>query len=225
MSMNIIREIGRLLCPWPLNCRRCGEATDGEHMLCIRCRRRLRSEESHIGFGGETFGISAAAHRYTDIARDMVTTLKYNDMSAIADEMAEDMINAAEAAGMTRPDIIAYVPMHKSRRRQKYFDQAEMLARLVAKHWDMRDRKTLNRVRSCAQQARIRGAEARRRNVHNAFAVSESVYGLRVLLIDDVFTTGATSTECARVLKEAGAAGIDLLVYAVAAVNNESKMV
>ncbi len=216
MTMGIIRVIGRLLYPWPLNCRNCGNATDGEDMLCVKCRRKLKDEMPLRGFGGDKFAKSAAAHHYTAMARDMVMSLKYNSMSALAGEMAKDMINAAGNAGFEQPDIIAYVPMHAVRRRQKYFDQAEVLARLVAAHWHRKNDKVLKRVKQCKQQARVRGFEARAQNVKDAFAVSGSVEGMHVLLIDDVYTTGATSRECARMLRQAGAVQVDLLVYAVA---------
>lgn len=214
--MNIIRELGALMYPWPLECRSCGNNTGGEYVLCAGCRSMLDAEEPLTGFGVDTFGISAAAHRYNGAAREMVTSLKYNSFSVLARDMVSDMLCAADSAGISQPDVIAYVPMHARRRREKYFDQAEVLAKLAAKHWDMQRSKALTRVREGEQQARIRDAEARARNVKDAFSASPEVYGKRVLLIDDVYTTGATSKECARTLIDAGAASVDLLVYAFA---------
>lgn len=216
MSMGIIFELGKLMYPWPLNCFICGEDTLGEHVLCPSCRRSIRQDTGMCEFAGSPLTRSVAAHHYTEEVRTMVALLKYNSLSALAREMADDMIRAADAAEMKLPDVITYVPMHSRRRRQKYFDQAEVLARHVAAAWKMRDTKALKRVRYSRQQARTRGYEARMRNVKDAFAVCGDVKGRHVLLIDDVYTTGATSGECARVLIEAGASRVDVMVYAVA---------
>jgi len=98
--MSIMRELGKLLYPWGYECRCCEEDTFGEHMLCPACLRELREEIPICGFGGGQFYRSAAAHRYGDAAKEMVTSLKYSSMHVLAEEMARDMLNAAEYAGM-----------------------------------------------------------------------------------------------------------------------------
>ena len=216
MIMGILREMARILYPWPINCRCCGEDTYDDHVLCPACRREIRNDGATRGFAKAPVTCSVAAHHYTEMSREMVRLLKYNSLSDLAIEMADDMIHAAEAADIAHPDIITYVPMHARRRRQKFFDQAEVLARHVAAAVQMQDSKALKRVRYSRQQARTRGYAARMRNVENAFSVQQNVEGRHVLLIDDVYTTGATSSECARVLMEAGACRVDLLVYAIA---------
>ena len=214
MIRDIFDKVGAIFYTWPMTCRSCGESTGGEYILCSACRRKLAADEPHFGFGDAHFEKSAAAHGYAGCARDMVRTLKYESVAGIARDMAKDMVNAAEEAGFEKPDAVTYVPMHFMRRHDKYFDQAERLAAKVAAHWDMRRSTLLKRVKDSGQQARIRDAKARTLNVKDAFTVTGEVSGLHIVLIDDVCTTGATSRECARMLIDAGAARVDLLVYA-----------
>lgn len=126
------------------------------------------------------------------------------------------MLAAARAADMPRPDAVTHVPMHWRRRRARYFDQAELLAMEIAREWELVPEKLLVRARSCRSQANIADNNVRRENVRDAFRATAAVKGRRVLLIDDVYTTGATALDCARALKEAGAADIALLTYAIA---------
>lgn len=212
----MLREIGELLYPWPLKCLCCGGATNGEGPLCGECAGKLAAQQIVTGFAGPEFEMSAASHMYAGPAGAMVRRLKYNDLSALTAHMARDMLASAALCGMPEPDMVAFVPMHWLRRRGKYYNQAELLAREIGKAHSLRAERTLRRVRACAQQARIADMDARRENVRGAFAARGDLKGLRVLLIDDVYTTGATATECARALKAAGAARTDLLVYALA---------
>ena len=214
MIKDLFDKLGLIFYTWPVTCRSCGENTGGEYILCRACRSKLAADEPRFGFGDERFPKSAAAHAYAGCARDMVRTLKYESVGGIARDMANDMVLAAEKAGFEKPDAVTYVPMHFLRRRDKYFDQSERLAAYVAGHWEMRRSTLLKRVKDSGQQARIKDAEKRAQNVKDAFSVSGDVRGMHIVLIDDVCTTGATSRECARVLIDAGAARVDLLVYA-----------
>jgi ComF family protein len=112
-------------------------------------------------------------------------------------------------------DALVPVPLHWARRWRRGFNQAEVLARAVARQHRLPVlRGSLRRLRATPpQQGDI---EARRRNVRDAFAVTAGtdVAGLRLLLVDDVFTTGATVDACARVLLRAGAADVGVLTLA-----------
>lgn len=212
----MFREIGELLYPWPLNCLCCGEPDDGDDALCPGCRLKLNGQAAVYGFAGDEFAFSGAAHVYMGPAGALVRALKYRTLSALADEMAEDMIQAAQNLGMPKPDVVTYVPMHWRRRQGKYINQAQVLANAVAREWGLASDKSLKRVRSCKQQARMKDAAARVANVKDAFAARHGLDGKRVVLIDDVYTTGATARECAAALKAAGAWKVDLLVYSLA---------
>jgi len=113
-------------------------------------------------------------------------------------------------------ELILPVPLHKRRLRQRGFNQASLLTQTLFAPW--RDRIRLDlliRIRWTEPQINFRGAD-RQKNVRHAFAVSKSeeVMGKSVVLVDDVFTTGATVNECARALKKAGALSVLVLTLA-----------
>jgi ComF family protein len=101
------------------------------------------------------------------------------------------------------------------RRWKRGFNQAELLAREIARRWSVPVRNLVHRAKATAPQAGLTNAK-RRANVNGAFRVPRpaSVQGLRILLVDDVMTTGATASACARALKQAGAARVALLTVA-----------
>lgn len=212
----MLRQIGELIYPWPFVCMCCGGRSGGDGALCPECAGRLRAQRVESGFAGGGFEMSVAAHMYAGPAGALVRALKYRALSALAEDMAGDMLDAAAASGMGVPDVVTFVPMHWRRRRVRYFNHAELLAKKVARVWDMKPEKALKRVRACRQQAGISEMDVRRENVRDAFAARRGLEGKRVLLIDDVFTTGATARECARALRSAGAWEVWLLVYSLA---------
>ena len=113
-------------------------------------------------------------------------------------------------------DVIMPVPLHVSRLRWRGFNQAQLLARPLARQAGVpMDALSLERIRHTRPQVELTEAE-RRRNVAHAFRVTrpECVHRRRILLVDDVYTTGATVDECSRELKRAGAASVDVLVLA-----------
>ena len=116
------------------------------------------------------------------------------------------------AAGLlTDADVVVPVPLHRRRRRARGFNQAEDLAR----HLERPVRLVLRRVRATVSQTDLPAAR-RHANVRNAFALRRrcDVRGLRIVIIDDVCTTGATLEACARVLREAGARDVSALTAA-----------
>jgi ComF family protein len=113
-------------------------------------------------------------------------------------------------------DLLVPVPLHRQRLRERGFNQSLLLARRIAQvHSLPVDATTLQRVRYTQPQTELSGPE-RRKNIRQAFAVARttSISGKRVLLIDDVFTTGATVQECAKTLLKAGAKRVDVLTLA-----------
>ena len=118
----------------------------------------------------------------------------------------------AAADRMSAGDVITWVPLAKRRRRERGFDQAEVLARGLAARTGLPVRALLRRVRETDPQAR-RTAADRRSALAGAFGVIESPPA-SVVLVDDVLTTGATAAECARVLREAGAARVGVVTAA-----------
>jgi ComF family protein len=117
---------------------------------------------------------------------------------------------------LQQPDIIVPVPLHKKRLRQRGFNQSLIIGRKIFPEWRERiDPHILERHAWTQPQTGLSGAE-RRRNVRNAFMVRrpEKIKNKKVLLVDDVFTTGATVNECARVLRKNKAAVVDVFTFA-----------
>lgn len=123
---------------------------------------------------------------------------------------------AAVSAVHADTDLIVPVPLHLSRLRWRGFNQAQLLARPVSRLTGILvDPHALDRVRATRAQVELRGRE-RLANVRGAFRVVDRrrVADRRILLVDDVYTTGATVNECAQVLQRAGARSVDVLVLA-----------
>src|SRR5204863_9391333 len=106
-------------------------------------------------------------------------------------------------------DVIVPVPLHPARQRERGFNQASLLAELLSVHTSIPCRPLLERIRYTTTQTALDRSE-RMENLHNAFRLRKNanVRGLHVLLLDDVLTTGSTLSECARVLKRAGAISV-----------------
>jgi len=156
-----------------------------------------------------------AAYVYSGLARELVHHLKYRETAALAAPMAS-LLAQALAARAPPADLIVPVPLSGARRRARGYNQSEALARSLGRELGLPvSRRALSRRRHTLPQARSHGAEERRRNVEGAFAArADEASGRRVLLLDDVTTTGATLRACAGALQEAGAASVWAVAFA-----------
>ena len=125
------------------------------------------------------------------------------------------MVSALSGLQPLQIDGVVPVPMHKKRLRERGRNHSALLAEQVAALMALPQIDALERVRDTAQQALLSDAE-RQSNLENAFRLVRDVAGMRLLLVDDVCTTGATANACAAALREGGAASVVLLCYAEA---------
>lgn len=156
-----------------------------------------------------------AAFVYQGPARELIHALKYRGITALAGPMAALLAERMRQHRL-EADLLVPVPLSARRRRARGYNQAEALARALAKEggWPFLATAVI-RVRHGPPQTRSADAEERRRNVTGAFLCREpAVAGKRVLLLDDVTTTGATLSSCAASLKDAGAASVWGLAFA-----------
>ena len=184
-------------------CRVCGRVATGldREYLCEDCRGRDRP----------AFDRAASALRYEGPVRTLVHLYKFRAHL----ELVPDLVDFLEAALITRldgaaVDLVLPVPTTRWRRWDRGYNQTVYLARGLARRLDRRcDCRLLVRTASSRAQSRLR-EQSRRENVKGAFAVRrpELVCGRTALVVDDVLTTGSTLSECARVLKEAGASRV-----------------
>jgi ComF family protein len=158
-----------------------------------------------------------AAVSYDETARTMVQAFKYGDRLDLAPIMGHWMALAGREL-LAEADGLVPVPLHWRRLWSRRFNQAAALAKIISQQSGVSIAfHALKRVRATRQQVGLTQAE-RATNVQGAFRVSQegrvNVRGKRLMLIDDVLTSGATLDTCARVLLRAGAANVDALVFA-----------
>jgi ComF family protein len=170
-------------------CGRCGMATAFQTFVCEWCK-------------GTDFGFDSARAplRYEGVGKELVHALKYRGYFPVVERvMAPLMAEVVEGAF----DAVVPVPLHPARLRRRGFNQADLMARALARRLGIPVSYKLEAVQRTRDQVHLSGV-GRRENVRGAFRPRGPVSG-RVLLVDDVFTTGATSSACADALRRAGA--------------------
>ena len=216
----LARAALELVYPTRAVCAGCGsQAGFPREWLCEECREQLAKRWVGAFPPPGGFDGAASAFLYAGPAGGMARTLKFQGARRLADRMGESMADALARIQPTGAEWIVPVPMHPKRLRQRGFNHAALLSERVGARCGLPVRETLARVRDTVQQARLPD-ELRLKNMDGAFALAEPVAGRRVLLVDDVCTTGATASECARVLREGGAEAVYLLCFAVAQVGS-----
>jgi ComF family protein len=157
-----------------------------------------------------------AAVRYDDVARTLVHALKYGDRLDLAPTLGRWMVQAG-APLLAEADALVPVPLHWRRLWWRRFNQSAALADVIAARAKRPVSHALARVKATRQQVGLTASE-RALNVQGAFRVPEAarqdIKGRRLVLVDDVLTSGATIDACSRVLLRAGAAAVDVLVFA-----------
>ncbi|MGH7398868.1 MAG: ComF family protein [Candidatus Rokuibacteriota bacterium] len=151
------------------------------------------------------------------MAREALHALKFRGRRALAAPLGDLLTEAVEGrlpAGL--PELLLPVPLHPTRERERGFNQASLVARRIGRAWNRSVRNdVLVRPRATRSQTEL-DAPARRGNVRNAFRLRrpQAIVGRHVVLVDDILTTGATLSECARCLREGGASTVGVLTVA-----------
>ncbi len=207
-------------------CAACWQATrlfSDEDTLCWKCGAFTRASVSEdrrksIRCGQcdeDSFTAARACGFYEGALRASVLELKREPH--VAAHLAHLMLAALQREPINSANLIIAVPLHPGRERERGFNQAAVLARELARlsHLPLDEHSVVRRVQTGRHRAGM-DSRARRESVADAFAVrhAEAIAAKRVLLIDDVFTTGATVSACAAVLKDAGAEEVFVLTVA-----------
>jgi ComF family protein len=167
---------------------------------CALCRLGLSGFDEVFSYGC-----------YEGSLRKLIHVFKYQGVQPLASPLSAFMTLALPRE--RRFDVIVAMPLHWRKRWQRGFNQAALLADQVSKRWNVPVGKVVRRVRFTASQAGLTNAK-RRANVRGVFKVTKRLDGMRVLLVDDVLTTGATAAACARAIKRAGARHVAVLTLA-----------
>lgn len=163
------------------------------------------------------FAAARAAVLFDGPVRELIHRFKYGKTVRHCRPLA--LLAAEHLAGCTAEwgaDLVVPVPLHVKRLRQRGFNQAVLLGEVLARKWQLPlSRNSLRRIRWTEPQINLAAAE-RRENVRGAFAVKDpaAVRGKRIILVDDVYTTGSTVAECARTLKRGGAEAVFVVTVA-----------
>jgi ComF family protein len=181
-------------------CRRCGEP--GGLPACPRCRQSPPPFERAVAPFAHSGAVARAIHQ-----------LKYEDHPELAPRLASLLVQALPDFFKAAPTALCPIPLHPSRFRARRYDQAELITHALAKRTSRRVLRSLKRVLPTRRQVGLTEAE-REANVAGAFVASSEVKGQDVLLVDDVFTTGATARAASRALLEAGARSVQVTTVA-----------
>lgn len=233
-----LRYVADLFLP-PI-CIRCHEPNSAHGVLCARCWQGIDFITpplcDRLGLplpyasGGDVpvssmalrhppaYGRARAVARFDGVMRDLIHALKFGDRHEAVDLFGR-LLRSAGAELLGGADLLVPVPLHHARLWKRRFNQSALLGGWLSTATGVPlELHALRRVTATASQVGLSRAE-RHRNVAAAFGIAPGaaarIAGKRVVLIDDVITTGATLDACARVLKDAGAAEVDCLALAL----------
>ncbi|MBU4310524.1 ComF family protein [bacterium] len=154
---------------------------------------------------------------YQGVMREAILLLKYQKVKALISPLGKLLLKyCQENLKINDFDLVLPVPLYRSKRKEREFNQAEVFARIIDRHYSLPlSHENLLRIRDTRTMSGL-NPEERRRNVKGAFSVKrqEEVKNKRILLIDDICTTGATVDECSKVLLTAGVKEVTVLTLA-----------
>lgn len=206
---------------FPPKCPFCGRVLDRPG-ICQACEKALPWT-----VGEETVRILSDGVRcvaplwYEGLAREGLLRLKFQGRASAAEPLGALVAQCAAEYVSGEFDVVTWVPVSRRRLRKRGYDQAELLARAACRLWQTKPQRLLYKDVHNLTQSTLTEPAARRANVLGVYRGAEAARGHRILLIDDICTTGATLTECVRVLRQMGA--IDVVCAAVALSGSEKR--
>jgi len=207
---------------------------------CVLCKSVLSRQETDLCHNCRTnapeytkgkFKISfvarwAAVWYYKDDVRSSLLRYKFSGRRHYAVTYGKLLAMKLQTSRLDDFDVLTFVPVGFLRRLRRGYDQCDLLARQVAAQLGVKAVRALKKIRNTPPQSGFSDAAKRRANVLGAYKVTDvqAIRGKRVLLLDDIITTGATASECAKILLAAGAKEVNCAAIAVASHNKNEKM-
>ncbi len=177
---------------------------------CYRCGKELRDERTEYCFDCSKHTMyyekGVSLFRYNHVMRRAMDGFKYKNRQEYADFFTAELIRVyGDVMQSWGADAIIPIPIHKSRRKVRGYNQAELLAEPISEFLKVpMEAKLIVRTRKTKPQNKLNDKE-RQKNIEGAFKIAENVVQLKkVILVDDIYTTGSTINACARLLREAG---------------------
>lgn len=150
----------------------------------------------------------AGSLRYERAVRDVFLRLKFHGASELAEPLGGLLAQCAAEQLSGEFDTVTWVPVSRKRLRKRGYDQSELLARSACRLWDTQPTRLLRKLSNNPAQSSLNDVSARKANVTGVYEAVGDVSGKRILLIDDICTTGSTLSEGARILMDAGAESV-----------------
>lgn len=184
-------------------CKRCGVGIDGDEDYCGNC-----------AFDKIYFDKAYSVFSYEGAVQQAILSMKFNNLGSYAKAFAKYLVFLAQKVNLSY-DVVTYAPMSKQSLRKRRYNQAQLLAKYFCSLQDKDEllAEAIVKTKETEAQEKL-GKEERKTNLVDAYKANADVKGKRVLVIDDVKTTGATLNECAKVLKCAGATAVYALTVA-----------
>ncbi|GGY39644.1 phosphoribosyltransferase [Parvularcula lutaonensis] len=199
----------------PPGCSLCGAPFDHaekEEPLCAPCAAPHKYPRNLCG--PKRLDAVQSALRYDEVSAQLALSLKYADRQDLVPALGAVMKVALDRLAPSQDAVLAPVPLHPSRLRQRRFNQAALLASALSKRSGLAADPALLLRRKATSQQKGLGFEGRFRNLSGAFEARPAAQGRNVIIVDDVLTSGATLVGCARALRRAGARGITAVTLA-----------
>jgi len=188
--------------------------------LCKKCEIQIRKYEIYkiSKEKQKYFDYQIKILRYENIIREKIIDYKFNEKSYMYKTFAKIVLNNEKIYRFLKKyDIMLCVPMHRKKKRQRGYNQAELITKEIAKKLDIKMQYgNLIKIKDTKKQSSLNKSE-RKENIKGAFEIknAELVNNKKIILFDDIYTTGNTVNECSKILKKAGAKEIVILTLAV----------
>lgn len=199
---------------FPPKCPFCGRVQDAPD-VCPACEETLPWTDEDQGLRRLRGGLLCAAPLwYEDAVRDAIRRFKFRGGVTAAGPLGEQIAQVAAERFSGGFDTVAWVPVSARRLRQRGYDQSLLLAEGACKLWGVEPERLLRKIRDNPAQSGLERAEDRWKNTQDVYVAAGDPAGRRILLVDDVCSTGSTLVSAAGVLLEAGAAEVVCVVAA-----------
>jgi ComF family protein len=209
--------------PLCLNCRKYLGEPEKPNLLCDSCSNSIIVNRSILKIRDPDFTLAAAGDYRNEALKNLIHYFKYQGFLSAAKPLGKIIISHLEKSGLTdefdKDWLIIPMPLHRSRLRQRGFNQSEKLAEIISRRFNLRlEKNLLQRRKNTLPQITFKTDKERLENIKDAFSINEKwgekIHGRNAIIVDDVFTSGATVSEAVKILRRAGARKIIALVAA-----------